>query len=361
MVFKNLLRRKFRTAMFILGISVILTGMQVLLGITNGLDHQIEAQFRRENLDVLTVDASSVMVFYSTIPERTAQALAAEPGVQKVFPAVLGLLQTPRFPMLVVYGLDPARFQNYRILAGRFPGADDEIAVGRAIRKEFGVVVGDAVVLNKQKVRVVGFFESGIETEDGSVLMTLWGARSLLGKEGAVSSVGIQAAAGSPVDDLIARLSARYPELLFTRARDYTRTQQNIQFIKGIGAGVGVLSVVGGAIIVFIFSLIIVQERTREIGLLRAVGWRRRRIIRLIVGETLALSAMGALLSLCFSSLILLIMQRTPKIASMLPVQFTLASVAITFAVALILGLGGGLASAWRASSMSPIEALGRE
>lgn len=361
MVFKNLLRRKFRTFMFIIGICTVLTGMQVLLGITNGLDSQIESQFKRDNLDIIAVEANSVMVFSSRIPESVLQTVSQEPGVVKVHPGMLQLIQTPTFPMLVMYGLEPARFQVYRALEGSFPAADDEVMVGKNIRSQFGASTGESVELMGKKLRVSGYFESGVDTEDGALLMTYSGLQTFMEREGFASSFGIQVERGTDPEALIERLSAKVPTVTFTTAREYTRTQQNIEFIKGIGTGVGALSIVGGAIIVFIFTLIIVQERIKEIALLRAIGWRRSRIIRMILGETLVLSFLGALLSLGVSSLILFGMRNTPQIASMLPVQFTWESVTVTFAVTLVLGFTGGLASAWKASNLNPLEAFGRE
>lgn len=362
MIWKNLLRRKFRTAMFIVGISVVLTGMLVLLGVTNGLDSQIETQFRREQIDLMAVEANAVMSFYSNIPERTVAEMADVQGVAKVMPFVLNLVQTAKFPMLVVYGLEPNRLQEkFNVLEGRLPRTEDEIAIGKTIKDGFAANLGETVELYKRHFTVVGFVESGIETEDGSVVMTLKGAQAMASKEGQVNALGIRLAPGTKPTEALERLHERFPVLTFTTAKEYVKTQQNIEFIKKIGQGIGLLSVVGGAMIVFIFSLIIVQERTREIGLLRAIGWGRLRIIRLLLGETLVLSVLGALLSLGLSYVILLGIRETPSLASMLPVQFTWESVLITFAVALVLGLVGGSISAFKASNLNPLEAFGRE
>jgi ABC-type lipoprotein release transport system permease subunit len=355
------LRRKFRTLMFIVAICVVLTGMQVLLGITNGLDTQIESQFRRDQIDIVALEANTVMVFNSTVPEETWRAVSGEPGLRRVYGASLALVSTPKFPMLIIFGIEPDRFVHYRILEGRHPQAEGEVSVGKNLRKEFGATLGSAIEIFRKELTVVGFHESGIETEDSAVLMTLHGAQALTGKEGSVSTLALQLEPGVEAGEVIARLEKQYPQLTFTLAQDYTKTQQNIQFIKGVGIGLGVLSVVGGSIIVLIFSLIIVQERIREIAILRAVGWRRSRVMRVILGETMLLAFLGALLSLGVSSLILYIMSQTPQITSMLPVQFTWNSVFITFAVTVVLGFGGGFASAWRASALNPLEAIGRE
>lgn len=361
-IWKNLLRRKFRTAMFIVGISVVLTGMMVLLGVTNGLDSQIETMFRREQIDLIAVEANAVMSFYSTIPEGTVPEMEGVAGVAKVMPSVMNLLQTPKFPMLIVYGLEPDRLQEkFRILEGRLPHSEDEVAIGRTIMDGFAAQVGDTIELYKRPYQVVGFVESGIETEDSAVIMTLRGAQAMAAKEGIVNAIGIRLTPGTKPAEVLGRLQERFPLLTFTTASEYVKTQQHIEFIKKIGQGISLLSTVGGAVIVFIFSLIIVQERTREIGLLRAIGWGRPRIVRLILGETLVLSVLGALLSLVLSFVILLGIHETPALASMLPVKFTWESVLITFAVALLLGLLGGSASAIKASSMGPLEAFGRE
>ena len=184
MIIQNLLRRKFRTAMFIVGISVILTGMQVLLGVTSGLDSQIEDQMRRDGIDIVVLDSNAAMIFNSAIRQELWDQIAAEPGVKRVYGATLILATTPKFPMLVVYGIEPDRFPNYRVLEGRLPEANHEVAIGKAIAPQFGAEVGGTINLFMSDLQVTGFYETGIETEDGAVLMTLRAAQRLAGREG---------------------------------------------------------------------------------------------------------------------------------------------------------------------------------
>jgi putative ABC transport system permease protein len=99
-------------------------------------------------------------------------------------------------------------------------------------------------------------------------------------------------------------------------------------------------------------------ERTREIGILRAVGWRRRRVLALVLGEALAIAFLGALVGVLLAVVGLRILTLAPTargfISPNLPPQVLL----IAFAMAVGLSLLGGLYPAARAATLEPTEAL---
>jgi ABC-type antimicrobial peptide transport system permease subunit len=101
-----------------------------------------------------------------------------------------------------------------------------------------------------------------------------------------------------------------------------------------------------------------VFEQTREIGVLRAVGWRRGRVLRLIMSQSLVLSALGGLLGVSIGLGLVRLINRTPAISSFAPGIVELPLLVQGMSVALVLGTVGGLYPAWRAASLSPIEAL---
>lgn len=101
-----------------------------------------------------------------------------------------------------------------------------------------------------------------------------------------------------------------------------------------------------------------VFERTREIGTLRALGWRRRKILGLVLKESLVLSllgvAVGAALALGLNGLL----QGIPGLGGWLEIVFSPQLIGQTLFIGVLLGMVGGLYPAWRASNLSPAEAL---
>jgi putative ABC transport system permease protein len=120
-----------------------------------------------------------------------------------------------------------------------------------------------------------------------------------------------------------------------------------------------VFSLVGGTVIVMNTMVMSVLERTREIGLFRAVGWTQRQVLGLFVSEALVLTSGAGLLGLSAAWLLL-------RAFTVLPVMATIGSMAawpplVLWRVGLLcvgMGVVGGLYPAWRAMRLQPVEAL---
>jgi len=121
--------------------------------------------------------------------------------------------------------------------------------------------------------------------------------------------------------------------------------------------GVVALSLVVGGIVIMNIMLMVVSERTREIGLRKALGARRRDIVWQILTESVTLSTFGGVLGTFFGFVLAQIISKL----SPLPASVQVWSVAIGIGVTAVVGLFFGLYPAMRAASLDPIEALRRE
>ena len=112
--------------------------------------------------------------------------------------------------------------------------------------------------------------------------------------------------------------------------------------------GVGVLNTM----------LMAVHERTREIGVLRAVGWRRQAVLTTIIKEAVILGLLGGAVGIILAVTLIWGMNQLPLIAGLLDAQWDWDVFARAILVSLFLGLVGGLYPAYRATLMRPVEAL---
>jgi putative ABC transport system permease protein len=119
-----------------------------------------------------------------------------------------------------------------------------------------------------------------------------------------------------------------------------------------------VLTLVVGGIVMMNVMLMSVFERTQEIGVLRALGWRKRRILAQVLGESLALSLLSTVVGLALGAGIAYLFTLAPLFGSFLLPVYTTPMLLQIFIVALVLGAIGGLLPAWRAANLRPIEAL---
>jgi putative ABC transport system permease protein len=107
--------------------------------------------------------------------------------------------------------------------------------------------------------------------------------------------------------------------------------------------------------------LMSVLDRTRELGILRAVGWTRARIVRLILGETCAISLIGAVLGSSVAWATIRLLSHWPATSLLVSTGLSASALGLGFAVAIATGIAGSLYPALHAANVPPIESLRHE
>jgi putative ABC transport system permease protein len=154
------------------------------------------------------------------------------------------------------------------------------------------------------------------------------------------------------------RLNILYPDLQAGLSGEFVEQLPDMQNSDAMMNAISVLAVLVGGLGVLNTMLMSVLERTREIGVLRAMGWRRRAILGLVIREALILGMAGGLVGIGVAFLLSYWMFYLPGMEGMLQTSWTPEMFARAISVALFLGLLGGLYPAYRATRLPPIEAL---
>jgi len=380
-----------RSVLSALGIAVGIAAVILLTSIGEGINRFVIAEFSQFGTNIIAVHpgktktrGASVGIFASDRPLtiEDSVALGRIPSVLYSVPAVQGTAEVNaagRSRRVTVYGVGadfPAAF-NIKVASGNFLPDDDPeqarafVTLGSKVRDEiFGDTnpLGSRVEIGGSRYRVIGLMESkgqvlGVDLDD-TVYIPAGRALELFNREG-LMEINVVYVPGANVDTVVDGI---HKTMLSRHGReDFTITpQQEMMDVLSsvldvltfaVGALGGISLLVGGVGILTIMT-ISVTERTNEIGLLRALGAKRRQVMSLFLGEAILLSSIGGLLGLALG---IGIAQLLTLLAPALPVNTPWLFVVLAEAVALTIGLAAGVYPATRAARLDPVEALRTE
>ena len=366
MIYKNLIRRKGRTILAVLGISIGVAAIIGLGALTEGLQAGYGSVLTGSEADLVLRDADTLDLLVSSIDEQVGQELMVMPEVSAVSPMIQGLVQAESALYFFVFGYPEGSFalERFQLIDG-FPLYSREanemrgkpIMLGSVAAESYNVGVGGSLRIGETAYRVVGIYETGEAFEDGGAIIRLANAQILLGMNHKVSAYYLQLKDPSLADRLITRVERKYPELLISTAENMANESSITDLIKIMVSVVGGLAILIGGVAMTNAQLMAVFERTREIGVLRALGWSRYRVMLMILAESVLIGILGGFVGTGLAWLMLAANQEalsafgaTTKISPELLRQ--------ALVVVFLLGIFGGLYPALRASRLQPVEAL---
>ena len=366
LIAKNLLRQRARTALTVLGISVGITTVVALGVVVGGLKQTAGQILRAYNSDFIVARKGAADLSLSTVTEEEADAIASRPDVERTIRALFDITQVGDNPYFATIGVRPEDIAKSPpdLLEGAIlsPGATDEIMLGDGAAGNLDASVGSTVNVQKRDYRVVAIYHTGNTWEDNGSIVPLSSLQEATGKRDIVTAVYVTAKAGLDPEAVATSIRDDSPLLTtVTNVDEMSRVDQGIVLMDALNLAISALAVGIGAIGVMNTMVMSVYERTREIGILRAVGWRGSRILRMIIGESLLLCIIAAFvgsgLGVAASRAVMLF----PAVRSLLDPTYGIDIFVRGLVVAIVVALAGAVYPAIRAVRLSPMEALRHE
>ncbi|MGB6687660.1 MAG: ABC transporter permease [Terracidiphilus sp.] len=362
---KNLWRRRLRTLLTLCGIGMAIGAFVGLVGFSRSFEHEWLRMYQSSGTDIAVVQQT----FLNTSVDESAGArLRALPVVAQATPMILNLMDLTTEVNALAYGwkADSYEFESLKILSGRrFEDGKPEVMLGELLAESLHKKPGDTIEIQGSPFTVVGVYHGGSALEAVAVIMPIDQMQQLGSLQGKVTAFHVRLRpppAGESPEHFLARaqaeIQAALPGLRAVPAAERASNNQLVLLAHAAAWGTSSIALLIGILGIANTMAMSVFERTREIGILRALGWRRWRILLLIQTESAALGLVGGVLGIVVGWAALRLLASLPQTASIVSASFPLMLLAEALGIAVLAGLAAGVIPAWRGAQLSPVEAL---
>lgn len=380
--------RSFLTA---LGITVGIAAVVLLTALGGGVQHYVLQQFTQFGAHIIAINPGKSSTFgvsgamvsnVRPLSIEDAESLRRIQGVQTSVPMVQGnspveVGQLTRWTTVLGVNHETLQTWQLHLASGQFLPDDtttqarNMAVIGAKVRSELfpdRSPLGQHLRIGQERFRVIGVMETkgqilGFDMDD-AVYIPVARALALFNREGLMEiDVLYQAGANEAaiIEQIKALLIQRHgtEDVTITSQSDMLKTLGSIlDILKAVVAGIGSISLLVGGVGILTIMSIAVNERTGEIGLLRALGASRQQVTYLFLLEAAALAGLGGVAGMLAGIGIAWLLH---AVIPAMPVQIDWLYVLLAEAVAVITGLLAGFAPAQRASALPPVEALRSE
>ncbi len=248
--------------------------------------------------------------------------------------------------------------REYKIVGGEPLTTNRQIILGRVAAENLKKDVGQTLRLFETSFKIVGIYETGVPMQDGGGVISLRDAQTLFGKPRKVSFFAVWLEDPQEAEEVTQMVETRFPEVTLSQASDFADDLVDILMMEGYTWAIAAMALLVGGLGMMNTMFMSVFARTREIGVLRALGWARLRILSMIVRESLAVSFLGGVAGCLIGIGAGLLLNMSPALQGWIEMKYSVGLFEQALGTALVLGIVGGVYPAWWASRLQPVEAL---
>ncbi|MEI6389629.1 MAG: ABC transporter permease [Verrucomicrobiota bacterium] len=361
---RNLMRRPLSTLFTAIGVAIGITAIIAISGISKGLERTWQRAFEVRGADVVVVGKGGGLMS-NWLDMSVKDRILRLDGVADATAILWAMQSIEDAPQVVISGREWGGFgwQNLKIIQGRMPRDENEKAavLGTTAAEVLHKKVGDTLQIELEEFTITGIVDGGAPLENRSVTLALPLAQKALGQQGKVNFVNIRlkrAGVELAASSLCREIESVCPNTRATLARDTLNSNRGFRMLRAGSLAITLLATVVGVFGVMNTMLMSVFERTQEIGVLSALGWKRRRIMVLVLLESMALSLMGFAIGLGAGLVLIQVLGRSSLLHGLLEPYVGPELVFIALMIAMFVGVASGLYPAWRGARVSPGVAL---
>ncbi len=364
---KNMWRRRLRTCLTLCGIGIGIGAFVALVGFSRSFEVAWQKLYESSGTDLAVVQKT----FLNTSVDQSAEAkLDRMPFIASAAPMMLNMMDITPEVNALIYGwrTDSFEFEPLKIEGRRFHDGQPELLLGELLANGLHKKPGDMLDIQGTTFRVTGVYQGGSALVAGAVIMPLDQLQKLTGLEGKVTAFHVRLRPGAPgeaaaphVKRAEAKIEAALPGIRAIPALERASNNELVVLAHAAAWGTSGIALLIAALGIGNTMAMSVFERTKEIGVLRALGWKRWRVMGLILLEAAVLGLSGGLLGVLTGWAALRILAMIPQTANIMPAAVPARMLIDAICMAVFVGLLAGLVPAWRGARLSPVEALRHE
>ena len=351
LIVANVRRRRTRTALTAAGIAVGVAAVMALLALSAGLNRTAGELVHLGKADMGLFQADAGDPTSSVLPLSLLGRVRAEPFVSQATPLQLVTDAVRADPSSLVIGLDLTGFAGRQLVytAGHGPSRG-RVVVGDALAGQLHLRPGSMIRLNNRSFPVAGIYHTGLTYEDLGVITVLSDAQTLAGRTpNEVTTIGVRLNSTTSVASAKARLTRALPGVAaISDPGEAVRAGANSELISKAVVLIVVLALIIGALAVANTMLAAVLERRRELALLSTIGWSAGQLSALVLGEALAVSAIGTVLGLLLGLLAAGLLPGALGLSAFISSDVTAWGLGRAALIGMIIGVTGAAYPIWR-------------
>lgn len=377
LILKNPFRNKTRSTLSIIGIAIGIATIVALGLITGGLEESVQTTLNNGGAEITVTEANTGggMISPGRINESFVKTLSKISGVSEVAGILTITEQNPSESMgsgggfsqmngFSVNGIEKNSLNLVgitKINGSFFQNGSNEIIIGKTAAEGQNKTIGDTIIVANTEFTITGIYETGSIMSDRGAYVSLSKLQEVTGSD-YLSQILIKTTEGANDTKISDYIETNYPDELSTITAEERAEMTNsvIGILNMASWAISALAIIIGAIGIINTMIMAVYERTKEIGVLKAVGWKSKRILGMILGETIVLTLLAGIVGTIFGIVIseLGIMLIGSSGTQSLSLAYNLSTFVMAFGVAISVGIIGGIYPAYSASKLAPTEAL---
>ena len=367
LILHNVTVRPVRLALTALAVAIGVLAVVSLGVVTHSVEASDLALLKTGQADFTIAQKGVADLLSSSIDARSLARIRTVPGVAGVTGVLIG---TERLnaanPLFLEIGIDPADLADFgvTVVAGQpfAASASKELMLGWRAAENLGLHAGDTLRIAKTTYRIVGIYSTGQSLGDTGAMLPLAWFQTYQRQPSQYTLLFVRITPGASVTAVQARIDRDFPQLVTVRTLEqFGRADRSLSLILAADRGATVLAIIIGAIVVMSAMTMTFIERTREFGVLSALGWTRRRVGTMIMSEALLIGLIGTAGGLALSLLAILGVEQLPSLVGVLHPVYTADIFGRALYTAAAMVVLGGLVPAVRAATSRPLEALRHE